>query len=367
MEINTESGESNSTRHGVSVGIEEEYFIVDADTGFPVPQFAAVAGAVERWIEPSAEVTQSVIEVCTAPHESSELLRDELSGLRDGIAAGAETVGCRIFAGGTHPFGNPAEDRITPAARFLHLESEYGFLLREVATCGMHVHVGELARDEIAFLMRAARPYLPTLLAMSANSPFWRGTPSGMRSTRARLTNLYPRNGLPPVIESCEHYESIVASLIRSGSIREPKDIWWHLRPNESHGTLEFRIFDVQSNCDDAVALAMACVALAHVLLDRNHVPEMPEHLLEENMWTAARAGVEGAFARADGTPVPVRAVADSFVDLVEPMMRQHGADTYIDTLRGLAVCNGADQQLSSTMRGTSLRDLVVNTVSLHV
>lgn len=360
MDTKQNSGDIESGSRQLTFGVEEEFFIVDAQTGLSAPQYDAVAKAADSWINPCPEVTQSVVEIASEPHSSPELLRDELSNIRAGLDRAAEEVGCRILACGTHPYGNPSTDRITPTARYLHLENEYGFLLREVATCGMHVHVGGLTRDEIAFLMREARQHLSTLLAMSANSPFWRGMPSGMRSTRARVANMYPRNNLPPHLDSADHYDEIVASLIRSGAIREPKDIWWHLRPNEQHGTLEFRVFDVQSTCDDAVALAALTVALCMTLLDHGpFTPPLPEHLLEENMWSAARAGVEGAFAQADGSPLPTRSVAETLVAKCESAMVDIGAGNCIDTVRGLAICNGADQQLTRTLRGSTLQELV--------
>jgi len=284
----------------LTLGIEEEYQIVDPETGelrSYITQVLDSDGQITiEGIKP--ELHQSVVEVgsrvCSTPTE----IRDEVVRLRRAVIELAAKDGLAVLAAGTHPFSSWMEQEITPLERYLGVEQDLQDLARKNLIFGMHVHVGIEDRDFLIDAMKVSRYFLPHILALSTSSPFWMGRSTGLRSYRSVQWRNFPRTGIPPTFSSYDEYEHIVRSLVNANAIPDASKIWWDLRPHHLYPTLEFRLCDICTRIDEAVCIAAIIQALVAKLwkLRRDNMTfrVYPLSLIEENKWRAVRYGVAG-------------------------------------------------------------------------
>ncbi len=286
----------------LTLGIEEEYLLVDAETLDLVEEApAGLMEQAERELsgQVSPEFLQCQIEVETGVCETVGQARAELAHLRRTLARIAHEHGVELIAASTHPFADWARMRFTKKQRYRQLAEDLQGVGRRLLICGMHVHVGVEQEDLRIDLFNQLAYFLPHMLALSTSSPFWQGRDMGLNSYRLTVFDTLPRTGLPPRFASWGEYQRAVDVLINAGIIEDGTKIWWDLRPSARFPTLESRICDVCTLLDDTVAIAALVQSLVRMLyrLRRNNQRwrHYESFLIEENRWRAQRYGVHGS------------------------------------------------------------------------
>ena len=283
-----------------TIGIEEEYLLVDSNTLDLVQE--APAGLMEQAEKElaghvSPEFLQCQIEVETSVCHSVSEARAELAHLRRTLARIAHEHGTELIAASTHPFADWSRMRFTQKDRYLQLAEDLQGVGRRLLICGMHVHIGVEHEDLRIDLFNQLPYFLPHLLALSTSSPFWQGRDMGLNSYRLTVFDTLPRTGLPPQFESYGEYRRAVDTLVNAGIIEDATKIWWDLRPSARFPTLETRVCDVCTYVDDTAAIAAITQSLVRMLyrLRRNNQRwrRYERFLIHENRWRAQRYGAE--------------------------------------------------------------------------
>jgi glutamate---cysteine ligase / carboxylate-amine ligase len=351
-----------------TVAVEEEFALLDPETLELTSRFedvqAAAAGTelaphlVGELIASEAEVrTGRCADFAEAAAKVAER-RAQLQGL-------VRELGLQIGSTGTHPWSRWQDQRIIDTPHYRRNDE----LLRYVAwrnnTFGLHVHIGIRGGDRAVAVCNALRRYLPELLALSASSPFVEQVDTGLHSARTEIfTRMFPRCGIPDVYEGWQGFEDYVAFLYRTRSISEHTQLWWSVRPHLAYPTVEIRICDSQPELGEAQALAGLAYALA-VRCAQAHdegeaLPDLPNRLLEENLWRAIRHGLAGElidFAR--GEPVPARARIEALIDWVAPVAEEIGAAPYLT----VPAANAAERQQARWQDGATLEEIYAEQV----
>ena len=280
-----------------TVGVEEEYQLVDRETGELRSRARAVLS--DDWSgEIKPELQQNTVEIGTRVCPDSVCLREELRRLRFGTAVAAEAQGSLIVAAGTHPFSHWQGQEFSEGAVYQRLLREYGRLAESQVIFGMHVHVSVPEGVDRIRVINIARSYLPHLLALSASSPFFLGDDTGYQSYRAILWRRWPRSGAPPRFRDQEEFDQAVRLLVDTGRIDAAGRLYWDIRPHHEYATVEFRVADVTPRLDDAVAIAALARALVAGIVEGeiadSDLPEpIVQTLLSDNAWRAARWGLD--------------------------------------------------------------------------
>lgn len=307
-----------------SIGIEEEYLLVDRDSlalaKAPEALMEACKGALQDQVSP--EFLNCQIEIGTKVCATVAEAREDLKHLRACIAREAARHNLAPIAASCHPFSDWRDQRHTDKDRYNTLSSDLGGVVRRMLICGMHVHVGIDAPDRRVDLMNQLSYFLPHLLALSCSSPFWQGQDTGLDSYRLTVFDNLPRTGLPPRMGSFGEFERNVQVLIDLGVIEDSSKIWWDLRPSSKFPTIESRICDVQPRMEDALTLAALTQALSRMLWRlavRNQRWRIYDaFLLSENRWRAQRYGVrEGLIDFGLGEVVAMDVLVDEMLELV--------------------------------------------------
>ncbi len=340
----------------LTVGIEEEYLLVDRTTrdlvcAVPQALFAACERVLQGQVAP--EFLKSQIEVGTRVHANPRAAGEELAALRKAIASLAAEHGLALVAASTHPFAVWGAQQPTERARYQAIARDLAGVGRRLVFCGMHVHVG-LDDDELRVdLMNQARYFLPHLLVLSTSSPFAEGEDTGLKCYRLAAYNELPRTGLPGRFESWQSYSSTVDVLVRSGVIEDASKIWWDLRPSARFPTLEMRITDVCTLVEDAVCVASLYVCILRMLyrIRRSNQTwrSYPLFLLSENRWRAQRYGVGGSlfdFGKAE--LVPFAGLIDELLGMVHEDAEALGCLLEVEHARTIvARGTSADRQVA--------------------
>ena len=283
-----------------TLGIEEEFQIIDPDTGelrCVVSELIESNTALDE-VQLQRELHQSMVEVATGICANIKEARRDVCRNRRAVARIAERVGMRIGAASTHPFSRWQEQTISDSDRYLDLVGEFQDVARANLIFGMHVHVGIPDRDEAIAVFNSARYFLPHFLALSTSSPFWGGRKTGLQSTRTLIFKRLPRTGIPGRFESYGAFERFVSTLVQCGCIDDGRRIWWDIRPHPTFATLEFRVCDLPTDIDHVIAIA-ALIQAVVAKLTRLHRMNLSFNvhrtdLMNENKWRAARYGVGG-------------------------------------------------------------------------
>jgi carboxylate-amine ligase len=337
-----------------TIGVEEELMILDADSLGLAQEVEAILAAVPAELEGQVkpELMQSVLEIATKPCESVAEAAAELAKLRRAVAQIAERRGLLLAASGTHPFALWEDQEIVDRPRYRELVEELPMIAHQELIFGTHVHVAIEGADRAIYVADGIRRYLPLLLALSANSPFWRGQRTGLMSSRTPIFRAFPRAGIPPHYGTWEIYSHRVEQMMRGGAIEDYTYMWWDVRPHPNLGTVETRIFDQQTTLEHTVALAALTIALAHHMSafydDERPLVESPTELIDDNKVRAAVGGMEARlidFWR--GEQVRAEEMARGVLDVLADDAAELGCTAELELVEDLLGGNtGAHRQL---------------------
>jgi len=332
----------DSTEPPFTVGIEEEYLLVDLDTRDvnenPPPRLLRACTELGAG-QINPEFLRSQLEVTTRVCHSVADARADLARLRAIIVDAAREYGLAPIAASTHPFANAMQQMPTEKEQFFALAREMQAAARRLMVCGMHVHVGIDDDDLRVDLMNQMSYFVPHLLALSCSSPFWEGELTGLMSFRLTLFSSLPRTGLPERFASYGELRRHLDMLIRTGLIENTGKMWWDVRPNPRYPTLEMRVMDCCTSIDDAVALAALVVCLVRRLYHLRRANQSwrlyPNVLIAENRWRAMRYSFdEQLLDLARGELVPFSLLLDELIAAVRADAEQLGCWREIEHLR---------------------------------
>ncbi len=348
----------------LTLGIEEEYQIIDPATGELRSYITQILdeGKVTLKEQIKAELHQSMVEVGTEICQTPNDARNELVKLRRSISELAGRHGLVIAAAGTHPFSNWEKQEITPFERYLGVQNDMQDLARQLLIFGTHVHIGIEDRDFLIDAMNVARYFAPHILCLSTSSPFWTGRNTGLKSYRSIIFRHFPRSGVPPLFTDWSEYSGMVDTMTRTGCIPDGSKIWYDVRPNHRYPTLEFRICDVCTKVDEAVCIAALFQAIIAKLwkLRRDNMTfrVYPTELIEENKWRAVRYGLDGKLLDlGKQKEVPVRELIHELIDwFLRDVIDELGTRKEIEyAYKILESGSSADRQLKTyTQTGTT-------------
>jgi carboxylate-amine ligase len=351
----------------LTVGIEEEYQIIDPVTRDLTPGFdALVTSEHAELAEVKAELHQCQVEIGTKVCQSIAELRTELTTLRGLVIKAARQHGLTIAAAGTHPFSNWMNQEMTPKERYLGVKAELQDLAHRLLIFGTHVHVGIEDNEFRIDCLNAARYVLPHILCLSTSSPFWFGRNTGLHSYRSIVFKNFPRTGVPRILQGWNDYADLVDTLIRTKSIPDGSKIWWDVRPHHLYPTLEFRICDVNTRVDEAICVAAILQAVVAKMwkLRRDNLTfrVYAQDLIEENKWRAVRWGLSGNlidFGKKTEMPAPVlvRELVEWFLDDVLDDLGTRKEVEY--AFRILEEGSSAQRQLATYAQTGDLRAVV--------
>ncbi len=340
-----------------TLGVEEEYQLLDGRTLDLVQHIETMLDAVsghelEERINP--ELMQSVIEITTPVCRTVADVSRELVRLRGYVTEIANGKGLRVGSAGTHPFSLFERQRITAKDRYRALIDQMQYIARRELIFGMHVHVAVDDPEKAIKVVNGLLPQLGPLLALSASSPFWRGEPTGLASSRQMVFSSFPRSGPPPRFRDYADYAEVVGQLERSGCIPDYTSIWWDIRLHPRFGTVEIRICDAVTRVEDAVAIAAYCQALVKQLSEQYdagaEIPSYHRILTSENKWLAARYGLEAPvmdLGSGRRNRIPVARLVRRTLAEIAPHARELDCDRELEGVREiLSRGSSADRQL---------------------
>jgi glutamate---cysteine ligase / carboxylate-amine ligase len=351
-----------------TLGIEEEYQTVDPTTFDLRSHIGTELIATGKRLlaeKVKAEMHQAVIEVGTGICDNIQEAREDVVNLRRQMIRLAREHGLVLAAGATHPFADWRVQDIYPDERYLQVVEDMQLVARSNLIFGLHVHVGVEDRETAIHLMNQMRYFLPHLLALSSNSPFWLGMNTGLKSYRTKVFDKFPRTNIPDMFASWADFDGFVKLLIKTNSIDNAKRIWWDIRPHPFFSTLEVRICDLPMRADETLAIAaliQATVAKLYKLHSRNQGFRMYSRaLIMENKWRASRYGLDGMlidFGREQ--ELPCRELILEYLDFVYDVVDELGSRKeveYVQTIldRG----TGADRQLQVFEQTNDLQKVV--------
>ena len=340
-----------------TLGVEEEYQLLHPQTFDLVQHIETMLNAVtghDLEARINAELMQSVLEIATPVCRNASDVMRWLTKLRGYVTEIAHEQNTRVGSAGTHPFSLFERQRITAKDRYRALIDQLQYVARRELIFGMHVHVAVDDPEKAVQVVNGLLPHIAPLLAMSASSPFWRGEPTGLASSRQMVFSAFPRSGPPPRFRNYSDYAAVVGQLERSGCIADYTHIWWDIRLHPRLGTIEIRICDAVTRVEDAVAISAYCQSLVKQLCERyeagEEIPSYHRILTTENKWLAARYGLEAPvmdLAKASRNRVPVARLIRRTVGELQPHARELGSERELEgILELLARGSSAERQL---------------------
>ncbi|GAC1431562.1 MAG: carboxylate-amine ligase [Acidobacteriaceae bacterium] len=351
-----------------TLGIEEEYQTIDPvtrDLRSHVSTEMLAHGKLQLEERVKAEMHQSVIEVGTRVCANIMTAQEDLFDLRRNMIRLAEENGLLLVAGATHPFADWRSQEIYPDPRYAKVVEDLQLVARANLIFGLHVHVGIEDREAAIRIMNSLRYFLPHILALSTNSPFWLGMDTGYKSYRAKVFENFPRTNLPDSFASYSEFEEYVDLLIKTNCIDNAKKIWWDVRPHPFFNTVEVRVCDIPLRAQESIAIAALIQATACKLWRLHSCNQDFRHysraLIMENKFRAVRYGLEGSLIDfGKQTEVPVRDLIVEYLAFIDDVLDELGsreAIAYIHTM--LAEGSGADRQLKVFRETNDLKAVV--------
>lgn len=337
-----------------TIGIEEEYQIIDPETG-------ELTSYIQRFLERGElvlrdqvkpEFMQSQVEVGSEICRNIKEARQEVMRLRRAVNEIAEENGRKIVSAGTHPFSKWIEQEITARDRYYGLAKDMGHVASRLLIFGMHVHIGIEDPELRIDIMNQVRYFLPHILALSTSSPFWQGRDTKLKSYRSVIFEDLPRTGIPGFFNSHADYDRYIETLTKTRCIDEPTKIWWDVRPHSKFPTLEFRVCDACTKLDEVIAIAalfQAVVAkLVQLRRDNQTWRIYRRALIAENKWRAIREGIDGKLIDFGiEQEVPLRFLMNELLELIDDVVDDLGSRReveYVQTI--LSEGSSADRQL---------------------
>ena len=337
-----------------TLGVEEEFQIIDPDTRelrSHVQQILEEGRHVlKERVKP--EMHQSVIEIGTGICKNIQEVREDVGGMRAEIIRLAKKNGMRVASAGTHPFSNWADQKIFPDPRYDQVVQEMQQLARANLIFGLHVHVGIKDRTLAFQIMNEALYFLPHLLALSTNSPFWLGRNTGLKSFRTKVFDRFPRTGMPEYFDTPAEFDDFVRILVSTKCIDNGKKIWWDVRPHPFFETIEFRVCDVPMRLDETVTLAALiqaiCVKLYRLRQQNQGWRRYRRALILENKWRASRYGIEGKLIDfGKEVEVEFRSLIAELLEFLDDVVDELGSRREVEAVNWiLENGSGADRQL---------------------
>ena len=351
-----------------SLGVEWELELVDLESR----ELASAASDILGELRPDGalehpkakhELLESTIEVITGICSTVAEARADLAETVDLVAAKAADRGLGVMCSGTHPITNWATQTISPNPRYAKLVEDNQWLARRLQIFGVHVHVGVRSPDKVIPIVNALTSYIPHFLALSASSPYWIGTDTGLASARSKIFEGLPTAGLPYALTGWDQFELYMETLISTRTIESVREVWWDIRPHPSFGTVELRICDGLPTLDEISAVAALSQCLVERLdreLDRGYTLPLPkEWVIRENKWRAARYGLDTEIILDRHRTQPIREAITELVDELVPIARRLDCeDELVGVLRILEV--GASYQRQRAVAAGNGGDLRV-------
>jgi glutamate---cysteine ligase / carboxylate-amine ligase len=357
--------------HGPSytLGIEEELMIVDAES-------YRLTNAIESLLQDAEdgeikpELMESVLEISTNPAPDTAQAGEQLRRLRAQVRRTAAGRGLTIGAAGTHPFAMWEDQRIVARPRYRELVTALRFVARQELIFGMHVHVGIDDPDKAIHVANGMRVHLAVLLALSANSPFWRADSTGLLSTRTPIFRAFPRVGIPPYYRDWADYEREIEFMVSSGVIEDYTWLWYDVRPHPNFGTVEVRVCDSQTRIEHTLALTALIQAMVKELAEHyeagGELASYPWQMLDENKWLAARHGLDAELVDLPSSErVGAKALARRLLDRLREHAQDLGSAAELEGIVDLlAHGNGSARQLVVYEANHDLREVMAEVVA---
>jgi carboxylate-amine ligase len=360
-----------------TIGIEEELMIVDAGSYELVNAIESLledARAADTTVgEIKPELMESVLEIATRPAADTAEAGRQLRALRRQVGDIAARRGLTIGSSGTHPFALWEDQRIASRQRYRELVNALRFVARQELIFGLHVHVGLDDPDKAIHVANGMRVHLPVLLALSANSPFWRGDGTGMASTRLPIFRAFPRVGVPPSYRDWADYERQIEFMVSSGVMEDYTYLWYDVRPHPKLGTVEIRACDAQTRVEHTLGLAALIQAMVKELAEHfdegKQLGEYPWQMLDENRWLAARHGLGGELVDLPTNErVATKALAQRLLDRLRDHAQDLGSVAELEGIEDLlARGNGAARQVVVYEANHDLREVMAEVVAATI
>ena len=360
--------EHRFTGPSYTLGVEEELMIMDAETLDLANSIEGLLEGLEGTStegEVKPELMESVCEIATTPCSSTSEAMTQLKALRSQVKQVAAERGLAIGSAGTHPFAMWEDQRIVSRPRYRDLVAGLQFVARQELIFGIHVHIGLDDPDKAIHVTNGMRVHLPLLLALSANSPFWRANSTGLLSTRTPIFRAFPRVGIPPRYEDFDDWSKRIKFMCESRVIADYTYLWYDVRPHPNFGTVEVRVMDSQTRVEHTIALAALVQAMVKELAEHYEegkpLSRYPYEMLDENKWLAARHGLDGELV---DLPRQDRVRTKDLVRRVMERLRPHaeelGSGEDLDCLDDLLDRgNGASRQIVVYEANHDLREVV--------
>ena len=367
VEVSDEVARRAERDNLLTLGVEEEYLLVGADTLVAVPAVEDVFDHVPAELRESVqhEYVRSQIEVASPPVVDLQQLWHALGELRFGVSEAAAKAGARLLAVGASPAPGP-DVEIVDVPRYHRMVERFGDLSPGGGSCGMHVHVGIPDAETGVQVLNHLRPWLPILQAATANSPFFAGRDTGYASWRSMLWERWPTVGATPYLRDHDEYERMIAGLIASGAMLDDGMLYWYARLSARYPTVEVRIGDVCPTLDDTLLIAALIRGLVGTVLadvgDGKPAPNPPHHLLNAAHWRAARDGLEGRAVDPETLETrPAWHLMRQLFDRVRPELERHGDLELVTVLMGRlrARGTGAARQRAVYAASGDLADVI--------
>jgi carboxylate-amine ligase len=334
-----------------SLGIEEEFQLLNSESYDLTSRFDEVLTAAGGDPRIKAELLQSTAEVATDVARDARGAIAHARELRRRVHDAAAANGVVFASAGTHPFARYEHQDVTELDRYRELAESLQWVVDQQLIFGLHVHLGMASAEQAIQVGNALRTWLPELLALSANSPFWHGRDTGLASARSKVFDAMPRSGLPPAFSSFEEFELLVERGVRTNSFADYTYIWWDLRPHPKLGTIEVRVCDAQTRIENVTAIVALVQSAGATLAERHErggaLPIQPVTLIAENKWRAARYGLDTDLVDLErDTERPAREAVRALVEVAEPAARRLGCTEELKEVeRILERGSGADEQ----------------------
>ncbi|XGI83725.1 glutamate--cysteine ligase [Halorutilales archaeon Cl-col2-1] len=305
-----------------TIGVEEEFYVVDSETLQPVPASDSLLEDPPRELQDhlDTELFKFVLETTTDTATSVGDARDQVAEKREALKSYVRSYGYEVLAAGLHPSARWIENEQIQKPRYTKQLERIGYPQHRNTTAGLHVHIGVDDADTAVCIANEIRRYLPMYLALGANSPFWQGYETGLRSARAVVFENLPNTGMPTAFDSWRDFRSFEKRMVEEGSIKDRGEIWWDVRPNTRYGTVEIRSPDSQTSIERVVgfvALTRALVLDLYSDCDRGGHTDVRREILDENKWRALRHGHDASFLRTGEGETGVVELEDLFDDVV--------------------------------------------------
>ena len=352
-----------------TLGVEEELMILDGETFALANEIDAVTEAYAGDGEVKPELLQSVLEIATPVSKDLAEVGAHVRRLRREVSEAAAAKGLAIGSAGTHPTALWEDQRVSADPRYRELIAALKFIARQEIIFGLHVHVGVDDPEKAIHVANGMRVHVPILLALSANSPYWRSDATGLASTRMPIFRAFPRVGIPPHYENWADYENRIGFMVDAGVMSDETYLWYDVRPHPRFGTVEVRVMDSQTRVEHSLALAAMIQALVKELGEHfdagKKLSRYPYEMLDENKFLAARFGLEGELVDLPkSSRVSTRELARRVLKRVRDHAQDLGSADDLDCIEDiLDNGNGGARQLIVYEANHDLREVMAEIV----